>query len=55
MKIIIEISENGLASLDLKNGKKQIDWDSLTRVEQLRVVKSLSNFNDLFSKHIKDE
>ena len=55
MKITIEINENGLSSLDLKNGKKYINWDSLTRIEQLRVVKSLSNFNDLFSKHIKNE
>jgi len=55
MKVIIEINESGLASLDLKKGKKQINWEELTRVEQIRMVNSLSNFHELFSKCIKPE
>lgn len=55
MKVIIEINESGLASLDLKKGKKQINWEELTRVEQIRMVNSLSNFHELFSKFIKPE
>ena len=55
MKAIIEINESGLCSLDLKKGKKQINWEELTRVEQIRIVNSLSNFHDLFSKFIKPE
>ena len=55
MKAIIEINESGLCSLDLKKGKKQINWDELTRVEQIRIVNSLSKFHDLFSKFIKHE
>ena len=55
MKAIIEINENGLCSLDFKKGKKQINWDELTRVEQIRIVNSLSKFHELFSKFIKPE
>ena len=55
MKAIIEINENGLCSLDFKKEKKQINWDELTRVEQIRIVNSLSKFHELFSKFIKPE
>jgi len=55
MKAIIKINESGLASLDLKKGKKQINWEELTRVEQIRLLKALSNFHELFSKFIKPE
>lgn len=55
MKAIIEINETGLASLDLKKEKKQINWEELTRVEQIRIVNSLSKFHELFSKFIKPE
>ena len=55
MKTIIEIDESGLCSLDFKKGKKQINWAELTRVEQLRVLKTLSNFHELFSKFIKPD
>ena len=55
MKAIIEINESGLCSLDLKKGKKQIKWEELTRVEQIRIVNSLSKFHELFSKFIKPE
>lgn len=55
MKAIIEIDETGLCSLDLKKGKKQISWAELTRVEQIRLLKSLSKFHELFSKFIKPE
>ena len=55
MKAIIEINESGLCSLDFKKGKKQIKWEELTRVEQIRIVNSLSKFHDLFSKFIKPE
>jgi hypothetical protein len=55
MKIIIEIDEKGLCSLNLKKEKKQINWADLTRVEQLRLLKALSNFHELYSKFIKPE
>ncbi len=55
MKVIIEINESGFSGLDLKKGKKRINWDELTRVEQIRMVNSLSNFHELFSKCIKPE
>lgn len=55
MKTIIEIDESGLCSLDFKKGKKRINWEELTRIEQLRVLKALSNFHELFSKFIKSE
>ena len=55
MKAIIEINESGLCSLDFKKEKKQINWDELTRVEQIRIVNSLSKFHELFSKFIKPE
>ena len=55
MKAIIEINESGLCSLDLKKEKKQINWEELTRVEQIRTVNSLSKFHELFSKFIKPE
>ncbi len=55
MKIIIEIDEQGLCSLDFKKEKKQTKWEKMTRVEQLCVLKSLSNFHELFSKFIKPE
>jgi hypothetical protein len=55
MKTIIDIDEKGLCSLDLKKEKKQINWADLTRVEQLRLLKALSNFHELFSKFIKPE
>ena len=55
MKVIIEINESGLTSFGLKKEKKQINWDKLTRVEQVRILKALSNFHELFSKFIKPE
>jgi len=55
MKAIIKINESGLASLDFKKEKKRINWEELTRVEQIRMVNSLSNFHELFSKFIKPE
>ena len=55
MKTIIEIDESGLCSLDFKKGKKRINWEEMTRVEQLRLLKALSNFHELFSKFIKPD
>lgn len=55
MKAIIEIDESGLCSLDLKKEKKQISWIELTKVEQIRLLKALLKFHDLFSKFIKPE
>lgn len=55
MKIIIEIDEQVLCGLDFKKEKKEIKWRKMTRVEQLRVLKALSNFHELFSKFIKPE
>ena len=55
MKTIIEIDESGLCSLYFKKGKKRINWEEMTRVEQLSLLKALSNFHELFSKFIKPD
>ena len=55
MKTIIETDETNLACLDFKKGKKMINWNELTRTEQVKILNAMSHFHELFSKFIKTE
>ena len=55
MKTIIETDETNLCCLDFKKGKKMINWNELTRTEQVKILNALSQFHELFSKLLETE
>ena len=56
MKATIDISEFDLTSLTLENDENEvIEWSDLSRNQQIKLLNSLLNFYELFSKFIKEE
>lgn len=54
MKIIIEIEEDGLSSMELLENDKEIIWQELTKNEQYKILNSLMSFYQLFNKCKKE-
>jgi len=53
LKVILEIDE--LAGCEIKQGRKTLLWENLSRKEQVQIVNTLANFCNLFYKHLKPE
>lgn len=54
MQITIKIKD-GLCSLQIKEGKQALNWNEMTRKEQLIMLNALGNQRNLFLKFLKDE
>lgn len=56
MKVIIEIGENNIASIDFLEDDKYSykNWSDLTKEEQTTLVNTLIHFAALFNKCIKE-
>jgi hypothetical protein len=56
MKATIDISEYDLTSVKLTNDEDEvIEWVNLSRNQQIKLLNSLSEFFQLFSKFIKED
>lgn len=55
MKTIIETNETDLASVQFKKRNKAINWEDLSRAEQIKVLNAFSAYHGLYSKFIKPE
>ena len=57
MKVILDFGnpKDNLVGFQIKEGKKVISFENLTRKEQIKILNSLSNFHGLFLKCLKAE
>ena len=55
MKTIIETNETDLAAIQFKKSNKPINWENLSRQEQIKIVNSLSAYYKLFNNFVKSD
>lgn len=55
MKTIIETGTDNLSGIHFKKGNKVINWEDLSRNEQIKVLNSFSAYYGLYSKFLKIE
>ena len=55
MKTIIETNETDLAAIQFKKSNKPVNWEDLSRQEQIKIVNSLSAYYKLFNNFVKSE
>ena len=55
MKTIIETGNDNLAGIHFKKGNKVINWEDLSRSEQVKILNAFSAYYGLYSKFIKPE
>lgn len=55
MKTIIETDDTDLAAVQFKKSNKVINWEDLSRSEQVKILNAFSAYYGLYSKFIKPE
>jgi len=53
MKTIIETNETDLAGIHFKKGNKVVNWEDLSRDEQIKILNTFTAYYGLYSKFIK--
>lgn len=53
--MIVEIEIDELAGCRIIDDDKVINWEDLTRQQQIKILNSFANFYELFVKFLKEE
>ncbi len=53
--VLVKIEVNELAGYELFVGNKKVNWEDLTRIQQIHVLNSFVEGYNLFSRHLRNE
>lgn len=53
--ITVKLEIDGIAGCVIKKGRKTMQWEDLTREEQVSILKAFENFYTLFYRFLKEK